>query len=406
MHNSTRFAVKDVRIFDGDTVLDRGTVLVDGATITAVGDSLDSTGFEVIDGSGATLIPGLIDCHTHPTGDALALAILFGVTTELDMFTVPERLGEQRIHAAQRNDVADIRSASTGATVLGGHPSMLIGLSFREQFPVVTGPEDAAQFVRDRIAEGADYIKLLIDNGAAMGHPSPTLSEEAARVVVDEAHKHGLLAVAHATSADAALIAVRAGVDGLVHVFMDQPPTPEVIDTIAEAGVFVVPTLVTMGSLAGDLTGAAVAEDRRAKALIPEDWHRNLCQCWQMGSPSSLDNAKQAAAALRSAGVPLLAGTDAADVGVLGTAHGISLHQELALLVECGLTPTQALAAATSVAADKFGLTDRGRIAPGLQADLVLVNGDPTRTIADSLSIDRVWRRGEVLDRKLVKEHL
>lgn len=399
---SSRFAITDVRIFDGEDVIERGTVLIDGTTITAVGESVNAAGCEVVDGRGSTLLPGLIDSHAHPTGDALALALTFGVTTVMDMFTVPERLGDQRVRAAQRNDVADIRSASTGATVLGGHPSMLIGLSFREQFPVVNGAEDAAQFVRDRIAEGADYIKFLIDNGAAMGHPSPTLSEEVAALVVAEAHRHGLLAVAHATSAEAALIALRAGADGLMHVFMDKPPTPEVVDAVAASGAFVVPTLVTMGSMAGDLTGGIVAEDERAKHLIPDDWHANLCQCWQLGSPSSLDNAMQATAALHQAGVPILAGTDAADVGVLGTAHGVSLHQELSLLVECGLTPTQALTAATSSAADKFRLPDRGRIAPGRQADLVLIDGDPTRTISDSLSIDRVWRRGEALDRAQV----
>jgi Amidohydrolase family len=261
---------------------------------------VNTSGYDVIDGAGSTLIPGLIDSHAHPTGDALALASRFGVTTEMDMFTVPERLGDQRVRAAQRNDIADIRSASTGATVLGGHPSRLIGLSFREQFPVVNGPDDAAQFVRDRIAEGADYIKFLIDNGAAMGHPSPTLSEEVATLVAAEAHRHGLLAVAHATSAEGALIALRAGADGLMHVFIDQPPSPEVIDTIAASRAFVVPTLVTMGSMAGELTGGVVAEDERAKHLIPNDWHANLCQCWQLGSTSSLDNGKQATAGMPS----------------------------------------------------------------------------------------------------------
>ncbi len=276
---------------------------------------------------------------------------------------------------------------------------MLIGLSFREQFPVVTGPEDAAQFVRDRIAEGADFIKLLIDDGTAMGHPSPTLTEEMATVVAAEAHNHGKLAVAHATSVQNTLAAVRAGVDSLVHTFMDQPPTEEVIQTIKRAGVFVIPTLVTLGSMASELTGQAVADDDRARRFIPDDWHQNLCTCWQLGSPSTLEHAKLATGALHRAGVRILAGTDAADVGVLGTAHGVSLHQELALLVASGLTPIEALTAATSSAADSFRLPDRGRIAPGLQADLLLVEGDPTVDITTTLSIRAIWRRGQRLDR-------
>lgn len=234
-----------------------------------------------------------------------------------------------------------------------------------------------------------------------MGHPSPTLTEEAARVVVTEAHAHGLLAVAHATSVRNTLTAVRAGVDGLVHVFMDQPPSEEVVRTVKEAGVFVIPTLVTMGSMAGELTGRAVADDVRARRFIPESWHQNLCTCWQLGSPSSLENAKLATRALHRAGVTIVAGTDAADVGVLGTAHGVSLHQELSLLVDCGLTPAEALTAATSSAATSFRLPDRGYIAPGRQADLLMVDGDPTVNITDSLSIRAVWRRGQRLHRVL-----
>ncbi|MET9255626.1 amidohydrolase family protein [Streptomyces sp. NPDC003717] len=391
------FAVTGARVFDGERVVEGVAVLVADGRVAGLVSPAEAHAPEVVDGRGGTLLPGLIDAHAHPTGDALALAIRFGVTTELDMFTVPERLGDQRERAAARDDLADLRSASTGATVLGGHPSQLIGLSFREQFPVVTGPADAARFVRERVAEGADFIKLLIDDGTATGHPSPTLTEETARIVVATAHEHGLLAVAHATGEQNALSAVRAGADGLMHVPMDRPPEEKAVAEIRDAGVFVVPTLVTMGSMAGDLTGQDVADDPRARPLIPADWHANLCRCWQFGGPGSLRNARDVTAALHRAGVPLLAGTDAADVGVLGTAHGVSLHQELRLLVECGLSPVAALAAATSVPADRFRLADRGRIAPGLQADLLLVDGDPTTDITRTLSVREVWRRGRRL---------
>lgn len=396
------FLVRNVRLFDGEQVVDATSVRIDGSTITAVGPAASTDGLsadQIIDGTGKTLLPGLIDAHAHPRSPALELAILFGVTTELDMFTTPERIGDQREQARTRDDLADIRSASTGATVLGGHPSMLIGLSFKEQFPVISSADDAEEFVAARIAEGADFIKLLIDDGTAIGHSSPSLTQEMAAAVVEQAHRHNLLAVAHATSRDGAAQAVAAGVDGLVHIFMDRPADDEIVSQIVDSGVFVVPTLVTMGSMAGDVTGAEVANDARSEGLIPSDWRHNMCQCWQFASPSSLDNALQATGRLREAGVRLLAGTDAADVGVLGTAHGASLHAELGLLVRAGLTPVEALRAVTSAPADCFGLTDRGRVRAGLQADLVLVDGDPTSEISDSLSIDSVWRRGSRLDR-------
>jgi imidazolonepropionase-like amidohydrolase len=106
---------------------------------------------------------------------------------------------------------------------------------------------------------------------------------------------------------------------------------------------------------------------------------------------ASAANAVDEARTLRSAGVPLLAGTDANPFAPL---HGTALHRELVLLTEAGLSNEEALAAATSVPARHFGLADRGRIAPGLRADLVLVDGDPTRDITATANIVDVWRRG------------
>lgn len=101
-------------------------------------------------------------------------------------------------------------------------------------------------------------------------------------------------------------------------------------------------------------------------------------------------------AALHHAGVDILVGTDVSvPLPFLGgLAHGVSVHHELQLLVAAGLTPTEALRAATAVPARRFGLSDRGRITPGARADLLLVDGDPTSNIADTLSVRTVWRRG------------
>jgi imidazolonepropionase-like amidohydrolase len=100
--------------------------------------------------------------------------------------------------------------------------------------------------------------------------------------------------------------------------------------------------------------------------------------------------------ALAAAGVDILAGTDAsmAETFFGGLAHGASLHQELRYLVAAGLTPAQALRAATATTARRFGLVDRGRIAEGLRADLLLVDGDPTTNIGDTLNTRAIWRRG------------
>src|SRR5690554_5170697 len=109
-----------------------------------------------------------------------------------------------------------------------------------------------------------------------------------------------------------------------------------------------------------------------------------------------LDNALASVAALHAAGVDILAGTDA---GNPGTAHGASMHGELALLVRAGLSPAAALAAATSMPARRFGLDDRGRIAPGLRADLLLVEGDPTADIEATRAIVGIWKNGHAVAR-------
>ncbi|HEY2063742.1 MAG TPA: amidohydrolase family protein [Amycolatopsis sp.] len=112
---------------------------------------------------------------------------------------------------------------------------------------------------------------------------------------------------------------------------------------------------------------------------------------------AGLANALRSVGRLRAAGVELLAGTDAAHLGAPGLAHGASLHDELRLLEAGGLTPLEALAAATRRPADRFGLTDRGRIEPGAAADLVLVDGDPTTRLSATLNTREVWRRGRRL---------
>jgi hypothetical protein len=115
------------------------------------------------------------------------------------------------------------------------------------------------------------------------------------------------------------------------------------------------------------------------------------------GAGKELLNAMAAVRLLRAAGVPILAGSDAPNPG---TAHGVSLHRELELLVEAGLTPPEALAAATSVPARLFGLSDRGVVAKGRRADLLLVDGDPTRDITATRDIAAIWKSGVPVERK------
>ena len=237
----SEFIVTGAQVFDGVDLVPGAPVLVRGSRIEAVGDVPVPEGVEVVDGRGATLLPGLIDNHSHVCPPVLETSLAFGVTTEIDLFSFPDWMVPLKAEAARRDDMADVRSCMFGVTVHGGHPSSMIGRYFPYEFPTVADASQVPSFVAARIAEAADCIKLFIDDGRAVGHSSPTMTREMAGVVVDEAHEHGVLCVAHIASIDGARQAIEAGVDALAHVPRDVAPTPEIIEIIASAGVFVTP---------------------------------------------------------------------------------------------------------------------------------------------------------------------
>jgi hypothetical protein len=139
--------------------------------------------------------------------------------------------------------------------------------------------------------------------------------------------------------------------------------------------------------------------DDRLAPYLREYAHTTLANRFELRPPGPLDFSLvlTSVARLRAAGVPVLAGTDAPNPG---TAHGVSLHRELELLVRAGLSPVEALRAATSLPARAFRLLDRGRIAPGMRADLLLVGGDPTTDVLATRDIRAVWKLGHPADRE------
>jgi imidazolonepropionase-like amidohydrolase len=234
------------------------------------------------------------------------------------------------------------------------------------------------------------------------GQRIPILAPDVVTALVAAGHDAGLTTIAHVATARDARVALDAGIDGLAHIFTDVGPGNAVAEEIARRaaaqGVFVIGALSFTEVITGSGAGSELVDDARigprlsdaAKAAIRRDLTNFPVH------PAGKVNAMHAARALHKAGVPLLAGTDANDGphGGFAVVHGASLHRELVLLTEAGMTPVEALAAATSVPARLFGLFDRDRIAPGLRADLLLVEGDPTTDITATRSIVEVWRRG------------
>jgi imidazolonepropionase-like amidohydrolase len=388
------FVVRNVRVFDGERVIPRGEVWVSGGTIRAVARDVHApANVRAIDGEGGTLLPGLIDAHTHAFGDALRQALVFGCTTELDMFTDHSMAAEIKKKQAEGldADMADLRSAGTLVTAPHGH-----GTEYGMSIPTIERPEDAQAFVDARCAEGSDYIKIIYDDGKTYGLEMPTINKETLRAVVDAAHRRDRLAIVHIGTQKGAVDAIQAGADGLAHLFSDTPPEPGFASLVAGCRAFVVPTLSVLSSMGGGMAGKALSDDPRLKPYLSSLATTGLMSSFPRPS-GNLAYAQETIRRLKERHVPILAGTDAPNPG---TTHGASLHGELALLVEAGLTATEALAAATSVPADRFHLEDRGRIAVGKRADLLLVKGDPTTDITATRDIVEVWKRGIQVDRK------
>jgi imidazolonepropionase-like amidohydrolase len=390
------FAIKNVRVFDGNAVTQNATVLVENGLIKAVGKNLAvPAGAEVIDGAGHTLLPGLIDSHTHAFGPVLKQALMFGVTTELDMFTSHQMAAQLRKQQADglASDRADLFSAGTLVTAPGGH-----GTEYGMKIPTITGPEEADSFVEARVKEGSDYIKIVYDDGRSYGRKIPTVSKATMAAVIAAAHKRSKLAVVHIHSLEEARDAIDAGADGLVHLFVDKVD-PEFGRFAASHKAFIIPTLAVEESLTGVAGGATLIEDPNLGPYLSITDAGSLRRTFNFpsGSMMSYQVSEETIRQLKAARVPILAGTDAPNPG---TIHGASMHREIELLVKAGLTPAEALAAATSVPARQFRLNDRGRIAEGLRADLLLVKGDPTVDIKATRNIARIWKGGVAVDRK------
>ncbi|KAI0843403.1 putative hydrolase [Hypoxylon sp. FL0890] len=359
--------IKHVRVFDGDTISGPKTAVIKGSHIgdDALADDPDRSAAVVVDGTGCTLLPGLIDCHVHIRDEAqLAACASYGVTTVCDMACMPPEK-YRKLRAAQ--GPTTWLSAGLPAYEENSRHGKLFKFTGVTPDHAVHDTDEAVKFVQDRIDEGVDYIKVIAD---FPGHEQAVLDK-----IQVEAKKHGKMTVAHTAQYVAFERGVQAGFDVLTHVPMDKVLDDNIVSKMVSQKTIAVPTLSMM--------------QRMAESWVM--WGIS----WISGRSPNFQVALASVAAMRNAGVPILAGTDANNSGIFTIVPGLSLHHELELLVRAGLTPLEALRAATSLAAEHFNLRDRGRIVPGIRADLVLVEGNPDEDITATQRISRVWSGGE-----------
>jgi imidazolonepropionase-like amidohydrolase len=395
--------LRPAAVFDGAEMRPGWVVLVEGERIKAAGPAADLSApadAEVINLPGATLLPGLIDLHSHlllhpynetPWEDqvlresqALRIAratvqaratLLAGFTTLRDLGT--EGAGYADVGLKQAIDRGIIPGphlfVATRAIVATGSYAPK---GFAPDFPVPQGAQEAdgvdslTRAVREQIGNGADWVKIYADyRWGPSGQARPTFSPSELALVVTTAAASGRPAVAHATTAEGMRRATEAGFETIEH---GDDGTPEVFALMARRGVALCPTLA-----------ASEAVER----------YRG----WRAGGdplPERLRRKRASFQAALAAGVTMCVGSDA---GVF--AHGDNAR-ELELMVAWGMAPIEVLRAATTVNARLLHQEERlGRIRPGLLADLVAVEGDPARDIAALRRVRLVLKEGAVVRR-------
>lgn len=356
--NVSRTVFRDVRVFGRGGFGDPSDVVVVGGVVVSIapsGDADDHEAAEVV--AGGYLLPGLIDAHVHLDGDeSLGMLADHGVTTALDMGSPAGLIADLR----GTPGVTDFRSALMVATSPASAHARNMHLNDEA---LVGSAADADAWVAAHAEAGADYIKIVID--------LPGFEQADVDALVEAAHARGLRTIAHASRADAVAMGQRAGVDVLTHVPLDRPVQAAQAHELSAAGTVLVPTLVMMRTIVDRVNPSG-------------------------GPGPRYEAARDSVAAARAAGMPIVAGTDAnrTPAAPASPPFGASLHDELELLVDAGLSTTEALESATSVAAATFGLTDRGRIEPGTRADLVLLDADPTADIRATRTVRGVWLAG------------
>ena len=401
--------IRGARVVDGTGSPARiATVVIRGSRIEAVTPAGDAAPVpplaRVIDAAGKTLLPGLFDLHTHLAaagvtgvagdwGKNLKAYLACGVTTVNDYSTYGEMIAP--MHRLLANGVLPGPRVNMAVRLStpGGHGTE----SGWGDFMTLTAstPEEAHARMKTALAYRPDVIKIFTDGWRYGTAPNLTsMNLETLAAMVADAHAAGVRVFTHTVTLQGAKIAAQAGVDVLAHGVGDAAVDDELIGLLKSKGMFYVSTLSVYESKPKTPARALDLLDAAARAIAAGRAAAQPNAARQRRWGFLLDNVRR----LHQAGVGVGVGTDA---GETATYHGYSTLHEMELLVEAGMTPLEAIEAGTAVSARALGVQEeRGTIAPGMTADLVLIDGRPDQNIGDIEKTGRVFFNGVELDVK------
>lgn len=420
-------ALTHVRLIDGNggPPLDDALVVVEGDRIVTVGagDTAIPEGANVLDARGRTIIPGLISDHSHVgqvggiTNGAenytrarieaeLRQYRNYGVTTVTALGNNGPLFETIRAEAhAGRTDGADLFGVDRGIGVPDGAPPQAMIKVGPDQLFRPHNAAEARAAIAAMAARETDLVKIWLDDFGG-GVPAK-MSPEVYTAVIDEAHRRGIRVASHVHDLADAKAIVAAGADILAHGVRDLPVDAEFIAALKTHGVWYVPTLSLDDATFAWAEQAPWTRTPFARAALSPELTRQVDdEAWRtkvLADPKTRAARASLAMNLRnlktlhSAGVKIGFGTDSGATPL--RVAGIAEHRELALMVEAGLTPREAITIATANAAAALNLKDRGRVAAGLRADFVVLDADPSEAIGNSQSIREVWIAGRAFPR-------
>ena len=390
------------RLIDGTgaAAIENGVLVVRDGRIEAVGTSDSVTvpaDAEQIDVSGRTLMPGMVNAHGHVNNiegldqvdyteaqveRQLGLYARYGVTT---VFSLGGD-GPESMTVRDRQDSTDLAQARI---YVAGN--------------IVTGPspEEAREQVADVAASGADVVKIRIDDNLGSG---TKMTQETYQAVIEAAHEHGLKLTAHMYYLEDAKGLLEAGADLLAHSVRDVAVDDELVTLLRETGVCYCPTLMREVSTFAyesrpdwfdDEFFSKEVDPAVIAALDSEAWRERSSSASAQTYKAQLEVAKANLKTLSDAGIPIAMGTD---TGPAARFQGYFEHGELALMVEAGLTPMQAIVASTSSAAQCMEVdADLGSLEAGKWADFLVLGANPLDDIANTKTLETVYVAGNVV---------